>query len=111
MESQYIEDLTKVFETLNTLEDKVNKNKGKTVNIEQEEIMFGYSSDSTDSDVSFKAGTEEATSTYGNPEINTSYSERVERGFPERKRKKRGYFELDDDYESGYKHGYIRSRG
>ena len=115
MESQYIEDLTKVFETLNILEEKVNKN----VNTEQEEIMFGYSSDSTDSDGSIKMNTGEETSTYRNPDrpetstagtrnsVDTRHSERPF----ERKRKERGYFDLDSDYESGYKHGYMKSQG
>ena len=108
-------DEPKVFETLNILEEKVNKN----VNIEQEEIMFGYSSDSTDSDGSIKMNTGEETSTYRNPKrpetstagtrnlADTRYSEK----YSEQKRKKCGYFDLDSDYESGYKHGYMKSQG
>ena len=103
MESQYIEDLTKVFETLN-----------KKVSTEQGEIMFGYSSDDTNSNDSIRMNTEQgATSTERNterPETSTAGTRRPER-LQERKRKERGYFDLDADYESGYKHGYMKSQG
>ena len=118
MSEQYISQLTKVFEILNTLEENINRN----VNTEQDEVMFGYSSDSTESNASLKPNTEEASSRPpeypststpppNQPYRQESFTERVKSRNSDRKRRERDYFDLDDDYESGYSQGYIRSEG
>ena len=84
MNEPYINQLTKVFETLNTLEEHINQN---TVQIEQDEIMFGYSSDSTNSNVSIKMEREEeATSKYPSTSTPLPYQIRPDSYFTERVR-------------------------